>query len=532
MARTVPLRRIDRRPGFVVNWLLCGPFNRDGRLTSCAALRKDYLKASGGERRARPRAGERVGRDGPEWSATALREGCIVNLARSYADRGIVSYAMAYLHCPAARPVRLWLGSDDGFVLVVNGRRVAAQDVHRGLGIDSDACDLSLRRGTNAILLKVEQFYGAYEFCLRVTDPDGRGIRGLKAFVDHPRVRRPVDPARSRTISGFEYLSHRFATARLKLAFDARTPNGYRAWRRRFLDQYRKLLGPLPAPCPLRPEVTEDVVVEQLRRRRVLLDFEPGFSFPCYLTVPRRVPRGAKLPALLCLHGHGGGKRDMVGETTPPGAYDPYNIALHAARKGYVTLSPDFLAFGERQSTGVAYGEGQDPCPAEFAWGQMAGVLPTAINIATVRRSIDYLQTLRFVDARRIGAAGHSFGGYMTTMTTAVERRIRAAVISGFMMTSEAYHGRTWTCGSQVVPGLLEYGDLSDIACTFAPRPTLIITGLYDCVAPFPFADAAFRKIERAYRAAGADGRAEQFVFAGEHVFQPEAALQWLDRWI
>jgi len=120
----------------------------------------------------------------------------------------------------------------------------------------------------------------------------------------------------------------------------------------------------------------------------------------------------------------------------------------------------------------------------------------------------------------------------MTTMTTAVEPRIKVAVISGFIVTMAAYYGRTWTCGSQVVNNLLHYGDLSDIACTFAPRPTLIISGKYDCVTPFPFAVAAFKKIKKAFDLAGAPEKTSQFIFPGDHVFQPDAALDWLNKWL
>lgn len=533
---TVPLRKIESLPGFVVHWLLCGPFNADGKLTSCRAMKKDYLAGAGGEARVRPRQGLRVGRTGPAWEADATRHGCIVNLSRRYSTHGIVSYAAAYLKAPVACDANILLGSDDGFILYLNGRRIALRDVHRGLGVDTDIFEVKLKRGINAILLKVEQFYGAYEFCLRVTDRTGRAIPRLRACVDHPRVRRPVDPKRSRTISGYDYLSSKFATAPLRLAFRAQSATDYRAWRVRFLKKFRQLLGPLPTSGPLNPEVTEEVTINGFLRQRVLLDLEPGFAFPCYVTMPQRVPKGKRLAAVLCLHGHGAGKHNMVGSpsaTHPDGdIHDDYAIALHAAAAGYVTISPDFLAFGERQGTKDVYGRNQDPCLAQFAWAQMSGVLPTAVNIATVKRCIDHLQTLPAVDGRRIAAIGHSFGGYMTTVATAVERRIKVAVVSGFMMTAAAYHGRIWTCGSQVIPGLLNVGDLADIGCTFAPRPTLIITGKYDSVTPFPFAEAAGQKIKNAYTVAGIPNRFEQHIFSGDHRFQPDAALAWLDKWL
>ena len=152
----------------------------------------------------------------------------------------------------------------------------------------------------------------------------------------------------------------------------------------------------------------------------------------------------------------------------------------------------------------------------------------TMLNVHAVKRCIDYLVTLSFVEAKKIAVMGHSFGGYMATMATAVLPRISAAVISGFMCEIDSYYGRSWTCGSQVIPGLFSYGDLSDIACLFPPCPLLIITGLYDCVTPSVFGISAFRKIKSAYRITGHAGKVVQHTFPGDHIFQPENAIPWL----
>ncbi|MFH1614439.1 MAG: alpha/beta fold hydrolase [Planctomycetota bacterium] len=543
----VSLRKVETLDGFVVNWLLCGPFNFDLKLTSCKALGKDYLARFGGEANIKPKAGDKAGSSGPRWDSCTARHGFSMELRNRYAKEGIVSYAAAYLHCPKEQAVKILLGSDDGIKVWLNGKMVWKNHVHRGLGVDNDVFEANLKKGVNIVLLKIEQNFGAYEFCFRVTDPKGRAVKGLKSYLDNPRVRKPLDPAKRRTVSGFEYLCHKYATAERKLAFCAKTAAGYRSWRKKFVAKYKELIGPFPKDCPLRPEITEDVAIEDFRRQKVLLDIEPGFSVPCFVTIPKRIARGQKLPAILCLHGHGNGKSDMVGMnlgTPDEQAWnDSYAMALHAARyarqgavhaarQGYVTISPDFLAFGERLGKGNAFGQGNDPCSAEFAWAQTVGLIPTTLNIYAVKRCIDYLDTLDFVDGRRVGAMGHSHGGYITTMSMAALSRIKVAVISGFMHTLGAYDGKTWACGSQVVPGLYNYGDLSDVACTFAPRPVQIITGLYDCVTPSPFAIAAFKKIKKAYELAGVCNRAEQFTFPGEHVFQPKAALEWFDRWL
>jgi len=529
----VALRKIENLSGFVVNYLICGPFNEDNKLTSCKALNKNYLSCP--EPDAAPRAGRQEGKNGPTWRTFAVRHGFTANLRYEYSKEGIVSYAAAYLYCPKAQPAKLLLGSDDGFKLYLNGRQVGYNHVHRGLGVDNDILDVNLKKGPNLLLLKIEHNFGAYEFCLRVTDPQGKPIKGLKAYLDHPRVKNPVNPVKQRTVSGYEYLGHKFVTTKQKLSFAAKAPAQYRNWRKKFLAQYKALLGPFPKDCPLRPQITEDVPVENFRRKRLLIDFEPGFSIPCFLTVPKKIKKGQKLPAVLCLHGHGNGKADMMGlslDTPDEQEWSrPYAMALHAARRGYITISPDFLPFGERIGQTSPFGI-TDPCSAEFCWAQAVGLVPTTLNIHTVRRCIDYLYQLPNVDNKRIAAMGHSFGGYMTTMTTAVEPRIKVAAISGFVGTVAQDYGKTYSCGSQVIPGLFKYGDLADIVCTMAPRPVLLISGMYDSCSPFPFASAAFKKIKKAYTAAGVPEKTKRFTFPGGHLFQPEAALDWLEKWL
>ena len=531
----VPLRATEGLAGFVVNYLICGPFNLDGKLTSCEAMDVDYLEGSGSEAAAMPKVGLQEGETGPLWRRLAERKGFIINLLYEYSKEGVVSYAVAYLNCPKAQAGKILLGTDDGLKLYLNGEMVGCNHVHRGLGIDNDIVDVNLKRGVNVLLLKIEHSFGGYEFCIRLTDPSGNAVKGLKAYRNHPKAKKPSDLAVQRTISGFDYLDYKFANAKQKLAFSASTTQEYKHWRTKFLRQYKLLLGEFPARCPLRPEVTEDICVDNFRRKRVLIDVEPGFSIPCYLTIPRKIKKGHKLPAVLCLHGHGEGKSDMVGLTigTPQEreGCKTLAMALYAAREGYVTISPDFLSFGERCGPGHPFGCAY-PCTAEFAWAQAAGLSTTTINIHTVQRCVDYLYKLPEVDNSRIAAMGHSFGGYMTTLATAVEPRIKAAVISGFMCRISSYYGKAWSCGSQVLPGLFNYGDLSDIACTFAPRPLLIVTGLYDCVTPSASAFAAFKKIKKAYQLVGAQDNAGQFVFPDEHIFQSEAALDWLGKWL
>ena len=76
---------------------------------------------------------------------------------------------------------------------------------------------------------------------------------------------------------------------------------------------------------------------------------------------------------------------------------------------------------------------------------------------------------------------GLSQGGTMTTFTAAVEPRIVAADISGYVNPLDGFGIRRANfCGSQIVPEVHRYFDTDDIAGLIAPRPLLLEMGIYD----------------------------------------------------
>jgi hypothetical protein len=83
----------------------------------------------------------------------------------------VVVYALTYLYSPKNQTVPLLLGSDDGVKVFLNGG-----EIHRLLAIrvaapDQDRVPLNLKEGWNALMLKIENNYGGYNFYARVIDP-------------------------------------------------------------------------------------------------------------------------------------------------------------------------------------------------------------------------------------------------------------------------------------------------------------------------------------------------------------------------
>ena len=68
-----------------------------------------------------------------------------------------VAYLRTELEWPAEQKVTLWIGSDDGVKLWVNGKLVHANNIARGFPADRDRAIATFDKGENTILMKITQ---------------------------------------------------------------------------------------------------------------------------------------------------------------------------------------------------------------------------------------------------------------------------------------------------------------------------------------------------------------------------------------
>ncbi len=78
------------------------------------------------------------------------------------------AYAFTYIHVDKTERVELLAGSDDGIALWVNGELVHFNDIWRGVELDNDVVPAVLRKGWNALLVKISQGNSAWGFVLRI----------------------------------------------------------------------------------------------------------------------------------------------------------------------------------------------------------------------------------------------------------------------------------------------------------------------------------------------------------------------------
>lgn len=311
------------------------------------------------------------------------------------------------------------------------------------------------------------------------------------------------------------------ARASLSMQFTGTTAAECRLWQQKFRGKLRELLGAFNPP-PQWGTLVEDVVeFPDHRRESLILKADGVRPLPVYLLTPKPATK-EKRPAIVALHGHGKwGNYPIVGIAKTPEARAEierahYDYGLQLVRQGYVVAAPCFTPFGRRLDDAKAYG-GEDPCAVTFVRMISLGKLLISENLRDALWSFELLAHQATVDPERIGCVGLSYGGRMTMMTAAFEPRVRVAVISGALnLIQERIEGR-WGCGAQVIPGLLELGDVPEISSLIAPRPCLWEVGTKDELMVKDRIHPALDRMRRAYRTFGAEDALQVDFFDGGH---------------
>ncbi len=298
------------------------------------------------------------------------------------------------------------------------------------------------------------------------------------------------------------------------------------AWLARFRIRLESLLSPWPSPVPPDPEYTEEEMRDGYVRYRLVFDTEDTMSVPAYLLVPER--RTEPGTAVLAVHGHGPGKSRICG--LDPEAPADSDYAAELARRGHVVLAPDLRCFGERADWNPPDHYG---CDTNLVHQVMGGWNPLTQNLWDLARSLDLLEAHPMVDPARIGMVGFSYGATTTLFLAALDERVRAAVVAGFLSSWGESHKVPWNmCGSQVLFGMLGNMEHADLGALIAPRALLVVSGREDLIFPLAAAEESVTRLRRVYEHVGAGDRLAQDVHDGEHQWHGDVAYPFLDQWL
>jgi dienelactone hydrolase len=322
--------------------------------------------------------------------------------------------------------------------------------------------------------------------------------------------------------------------ARLSMQFEGTTAEDCRRWQHQFRAKLTELLGDFSTP---EKWTAEEIAREEFAdhvRYELLLHAEGLPRLPVYLLMPTDASAASPAPGVLCVHGHGNnGHHPVVGRTDRDGVAEDitrcnYDYGLQFVRRGYVVAAPCMIPFGDRVDRSQ-YG-GKDPCSVTFVRMMAFGKLPMAANLRDLRWALDLLQSRPEVIADRIGSAGLSYGGRMTMLVSAMDERIRVAAPSGAFNLLQERMALRHSCGSQIIPGLLNYGDYSEIGGLIAPRPCVWEIGSDDSLVTPRWADLFRERLERIYKALGKEDRLFFDNFQGGHQWHGEIAFPLFDK--
>lgn len=328
----------------------------------------------------------------------------------------------------------------------------------------------------------------------------------------------------------------RYRPAEAKYAFHARDIRAARQWQTKTRAALAKALAlaKLPAVTP-KAQVIESVDKRDYVRQKILLRTGPEMLMPVYVLLPKNRPR--PLPVVLAFHGHGYGVKDIVGlwedgeeRDVPDGYHKDFGVAL--CRAGFAVAAPEISCFGERQTDfshlKMAGQSSPGTCGHTAALASHLGLTVLGMRVNDGLRLVDYLETRRDVDTRRLGAMGISGGGMHTFFSTAIDPRIRACVVSGYFCTFRDSVLAMHHCPCNYVPGLGEFGEMADVAGLVAPRPMLVEAGTYDPIFPFKSVRAAVAQARSVYDVFGAAGNVATDYFPGRHQISGAKAYGFL----
>jgi dienelactone hydrolase len=307
-----------------------------------------------------------------------------------------------------------------------------------------------------------------------------------------------------------------------------KTARNNRLLRERLLDTWRDLLGPSARnKGPVNARVLEEKDFEKYTRKKVEYTGDPGEPIRAWLFIPKNIK--GKAPAMLCLHQTVRSGKDQcagVAEIQPELAYAPL-----LAERGFVTLAPDVICFGERYQVGGSFYCHYGDAVRIYAGNAGRSIMSKMVDDAM--RAVDYLQSLPEVDKKRIGSIGHSHGGYGTLFAMLFDDRIKAGVVScGFTSFRADPLPDRWYRRTALIPRLGGFEnhmentpvDFHHLFAAISPRPLFLSAALKDSIFPGVGDTDWMQKDGTAVYARESAGEKFQiYSINGGHAFTPEA---------
>lgn len=242
----------------------------------------------------------------------------------------------------------------------------------------------------------------------------------------------------------------------------------------------------------------------------VQIETMPDFWFFGVFMVPFNA---RKAPLVIAQHG-GGSAPEICSEFLGESNYSYFT--KRALEKGFAVFAPQLLLWDFKHEFVDESLSANIPYRRDIIDNKLKhlGLSITGLEVFCIRRSLDYINSLDYIDENRTGMMGLSYGGYFSLYTAAADKRIKSIYAAGF------FNDRT-----KIAFGDWQYKNAANTFCDAeiialcAPRRLQIDVGKDDPVFDF---EPSINESERAisyYKQFGAETNFRFTLWNGGHRF-------------
>jgi dienelactone hydrolase len=357
---------------------------------------------------------------------------------------------------------------------------------------------------------KLAQSAGVPENLRSQSDPSPRMQRQVKQLVAHTQELVRQSPARREQF---------WAKA------DSSSPAAWQASTKFYRDYiWDEVIGRVPdayLPANARTRLIYDQ--PKFRGYEVMLDVWQGIYAYGILLVPKDIKTGERRPVVVCQHGLEGRSSDTADPNSDSHYY--HRFAARLAEEGFVTYAPQNPYIGQDRFRLIQ----RKAHPLQLSL--------FSFILGQHERTLDWLAKQPFVDPKRIGFYGLSYGG-----KTAV--RV-PPLLDGYALSICSADFNEWVWKTTSVESSYSYMlnqeydmiefdfanvvNYSDLGNLMAPRPFMVERGHADGVAPDEWVAYEYAKVRRFYDTKmHMPDRTELEVFDGPHTIHAEGTFAFL----
>lgn len=260
---------------------------------------------------------------------------------------------------------------------------------------------------------------------------------------------------------------------------------------------------------------------------------EPTVPLPVIVLIPKH--KDGKIPLIIATHGHGkdadlydGIYQNVFAVNTQT---NEISIARQAVNEGYIAIAPTIRAFGDTRTEEDKKAGNSFSCHTQLMRDLLVGRTPIGDRVWDMSKILDWAIQHFPVDTNRIAITGNSGGGTVSLFAAACDSRIKVAVPSSYFCTFTGSIGSIPHCDCNYIPGILELGEMADIAGLIAPRPLCILHGKEDPIFPIQETRKAFINLKAIYAAAVVPDLVELYEGNGGHKYYAEGAWPFINKY-